>query len=102
MKAQDQDKFVLRFPGAADQFPLRLPDGMREAIKAEAKANGRSMNAEIISRLTTSQAPTLRDQFAMQALNGIIPDCGLSADEMAERCFEAADAMLRVRAKVTP
>jgi len=38
--AKDQDKFV-----------LRLPDGMRERLKAEAEANKRSMNAEIIARL---------------------------------------------------
>jgi plasmid stability protein len=40
---QDQDKFVLRFP-----------DGMRESIRLSAKANNRSMNAEIISRLSQS------------------------------------------------
>ena len=39
----------------ADQFPLRLPDGMREKIKAEAEENGRSMNQEIIE--------VLRDYF---------------------------------------
>src|SRR5208282_5656243 len=30
----------------ADQFTLRLPDGMRDAIAVAAKANKRSMNAE--------------------------------------------------------
>lgn len=44
-------------------------------------------------------APTLRDRFAMQALNGIIDDCGLSAEEMAARCYEVADAMLAHRDK---
>ncbi|MDQ1831951.1 Arc family DNA-binding protein [Massilia scottii] len=34
-----------------DRFIVRLPDGMRDAIAAAAKANGRSMNAEIVSRL---------------------------------------------------
>lgn len=33
---------------------LRFPDGMREAIKRAAEANGRSMNAEIIHRLERS------------------------------------------------
>ncbi len=37
---QDKDKFV-----------LRLPDGMRERIKAEAAINNRSMNAEIIQAI---------------------------------------------------
>lgn len=35
----------------SDQFPLRLPDGMRELIKEHAKANGRSMNSEIVFQL---------------------------------------------------
>jgi hypothetical protein len=35
----------------SDQFPLRLPDGRRERIKAKAKENLRSMNAEIVVQL---------------------------------------------------
>lgn len=31
-----------------DQYIVRFPDGMRDKIKALAKANRRSMNAEII------------------------------------------------------
>lgn len=34
-----------------DQFMLRLPDGMRDRIKAAAEANNRSMNAEIVATL---------------------------------------------------
>lgn len=34
-----------------DKYVLRLPDGMRGWLKAEAEKNNRSMNAEIISRL---------------------------------------------------
>lgn len=40
-KPQDQDKFV-----------IRLPEGMRERIKAVAERNNRSMNAEIIFALS--------------------------------------------------
>ncbi len=40
----------------SDQFPLRLPDGMRDAIKAAADISGRSMNVEIVSRLEASLA----------------------------------------------
>lgn len=32
----------------ADQFVVRMPDGMRDAIKAAAETNQRSMNAEIV------------------------------------------------------
>lgn len=41
----------------ADQFVLRLPDGMRPRIAESAKANGRSMNAEIVARLEASFSP---------------------------------------------
>ncbi|MGO7370583.1 Arc family DNA-binding protein [Rhizobium leguminosarum] len=42
-------------PGrGSDQFPLRLPEGMRERVKAAADASGRSMNAEVIDRLERS------------------------------------------------
>jgi hypothetical protein len=38
----------------SDQFMLRMPDGMRDRIAAAARDNGRSMNAEIVSRLEES------------------------------------------------
>lgn len=45
----------------SDQFALRMPDGMRERIKAVADANGRSMNAEIVSTLETVYPPKAID-----------------------------------------
>lgn len=49
-----------------DKYVLRLPDGMRERIKAAAEKNNRSMNAEIISRLEDSDrtAELLEKAFA--------------------------------------
>lgn len=38
----------------AEQVMVRLPDGMRETLKEIAADNGRSMNAEIVERLTSS------------------------------------------------
>lgn len=38
----------------AEQFVVRFPDGMRDRIAEVAKANNRSMNAEIVSRLQAS------------------------------------------------
>lgn len=53
----------------SDQFPLRLPDGMRDRIKESAEAAGRSMNAEIILRLERSllldSADTVRQGVRM-------------------------------------
>lgn len=42
-KPQDQDRYIVRFP-----------DGMRDRLKDEAVRNNRSLNAEIISRLSFS------------------------------------------------
>lgn len=47
--AEDQDD---RFPSERmERFIVRMPDGMRDRIKAAADANNRSMNAEIVSKL---------------------------------------------------
>jgi len=40
--------------GRADQFQLRLPDGWRDTIKAEAKKNRRPMNSEILAAIETA------------------------------------------------
>jgi hypothetical protein len=45
----------------ADQFVVRLPDGMRDRIAESAKANKRSMNAEIVARLQESFSPVSRE-----------------------------------------
>lgn len=50
-----------------DQFMLRLPDGLRDRIKASADAQNRSMNAEIVARIQDSF------QHAM-AKHGEIPE----------------------------
>ncbi|PZR46006.1 Arc family DNA-binding protein [Burkholderia sp. WTPI3] len=39
---------------SADQFVVRLPDGMRDRIAEMARRNNRSMNAEIVARLSES------------------------------------------------
>jgi hypothetical protein len=54
-----------------DQYMARLPDGMRDALKAAADANNRSMNAEIVARLEAG-GETLRDHFAMAAMQGML------------------------------
>lgn len=38
----------------ADRYIVRLPDGWRDVIKAEAQKSRRSMNAEIISAIETA------------------------------------------------
>jgi hypothetical protein len=41
----------------AERFQLRLPDGLRDRIAAAAKAEGRSMNAEIVKTLEAYYPP---------------------------------------------
>jgi len=36
---------------SADQFVVRLPEGLRDTLKARAASNNRSMNAEIVDIL---------------------------------------------------
>lgn len=38
----------------ADKYIVRFPDGMRDRLKEEAKANNRTLNAEIVARLQQS------------------------------------------------
>lgn len=38
----------------ADRFQIRMPEGLRDRIRASAEANNRSMNAEILARLEGS------------------------------------------------
>lgn len=53
-EARDQNRFL-----------VRMPDGMRDRIAQAAKANGRSMNAEIIHRLelTFEGLPSTPEEF---------------------------------------
>ena len=39
---------------AQDKFIIRLPDGMREQLSDAAKANERTMTAEVVARLRDS------------------------------------------------
>lgn len=52
----------------ADKFLLRMPDGMREWLKSEATKNGRSMNAEITSRLEASRHWPSIDAISLQTI----------------------------------
>ncbi|MFD1199535.1 Arc family DNA-binding protein [Brucella gallinifaecis] len=90
-----------------DQFVVRLPDGMRDQIAADAKAKGRSMNAEIVARIANS-APekTLRDEIAIAALSVFAGNYKATISDEANShyvmsiamlSYVFADAMLRAR-----
>lgn len=48
-----------------EQFIVRLPDGMRDAIKARAQVRGVSMNAEVVDVLTLFFDEAARPQVAI-------------------------------------
>ena len=52
----------------SDRFQLRLPDGMRDQLAEAATANARSLNDEIIQRLTQSLERDGRQQKLSQHL----------------------------------
>lgn len=56
-----------RAPQLADKYVLRMPDGMRDRITELAKANGRSMNAEIV--LILQQALDARGGKAVETID---------------------------------
>lgn len=77
-------------PGrGSDQFPLRLPDGMRDRIKERAEANGRSMNAEIVSLLEGALAPA---ETIGEALSGKYNIPADTPDEAIDRAIHNAIA----------
>lgn len=57
-----------------DQFVLRFPEGMREGLKEAAEKNGRSMNAEILTRLEEYEGLNLRDGETLAAFVGRLQD----------------------------
>jgi hypothetical protein len=55
-----------------DRFMVRLPEGMRDTLKAIAEANRRTMNAEIVARLEASfQSSAARDKHWTDAVRGL-------------------------------
>jgi hypothetical protein len=78
------------------QFRLRMPEPLHDNIKASADANGRSMNAEIVSRLSSDSETLLRDWFAGQAMSALII-AGHDMPTSSRMAYETADAMLDAR-----
>ena len=54
----------------AEGFMLRMPDGLRDRVKAYAEKNGRSMNTEIVRALEES-FPAKVDGAAVKALEWV-------------------------------
>lgn len=84
-----------------DQFMVRLPEGIREQIKAVADAHGRSMNAEIVFALerhlqlqVRQEWPATPDYFRTSVSLGSLSNEPESLD--AERIRAGAGAVIRL------
>lgn len=66
-----------------DKFMLRLPDGMRDRIKAAADANNRSMNAEIVATLEDKYPSGLDADFIKGVLMTLVESGSLTEENVA-------------------
>lgn len=71
---------------------------------AATRIDARLIALATIARIAIDEQPTLRDQFAMAALDGIISEGHLNGDSLtpdvaASFAYEVADAMLAMRVK---
>lgn len=74
----------------ADKFVLRLPDGLRERYKEQAKANGRSMNSEMIKALEKGLEDDQRETDLVTVITGLNTDTQLLRQTMSELTNELA------------
>lgn len=81
---------------AQDKFIVRLPDGMREQLKAAAEGNGRSMTSEVVERLRASfeknQAQQVPDFTAAVLVEAVEEEFQTLRDKIS--AFEEAQSML--------
>lgn len=80
-------------PGrGSDQFPLRMPDGLRERIKAYAERQGRSMNAEIVRILEREFPEPWSLEQRVASLHGLVAMLG-ATDEPAAVVEDLASSL---------
>lgn len=88
-----------------DKFVLRLPDGMRDRIKAAAEANNRSMNSEIVATLEEKYPRPINRDFDFGDLYRIMDRVHEGHGEVeqdylldeANRMLDAINAPVRLR-----
>ncbi|WP_439925292.1 Arc family DNA-binding protein [Nitrobacter sp. JJSN] len=71
----------------SEQFVVRLPPGMRDAIAHEADRNGRSMNAEIVGRLAFS----FEEVLSNEGLIAVSKRFAAAAEAMEDLFFDLRD-----------
>lgn len=80
-----------RTPQLADKYIVRLPDGMRDKITELAKANNRSMNAEIVLMLQQAMDARVLGAMVGHASSPVV-DMDALADAIADRVAERLKA----------
>lgn len=68
----------------ADKFVVRLPDGMRQRIAEIAKSSNRSMNSEIIERLSLSIEQDEAGNLTLRTLVQVTRRCEELEQQLAE------------------
>jgi hypothetical protein len=79
----------------ADKYIVRFPEGMRARIAESAKANKRSMNAEIIARL---EASFLSDK-TMEVAENALKVAPLNKETVRQIALEFEEVVRRVVAE---
>jgi Arc-like DNA binding domain len=81
-----EDKVVARKAEELRPVMVRVPEGVRRQLAREAKKNGRSMNTEIIHRLTQSLvSESLAELYRQHAETAAEVAAAKAADEVIKR-----------------
>ena len=91
--ADDKPKGTTAQPG--EKYIVRFPEGMRDRIAEAARANGRSMNAEIVARLesTFKEHDTMLEMARLHgALTGTKEAFAVVVDEATKQIFSLSSA----------
>lgn len=75
----------------SEQAMIRLPDGMRDQIRDAAERNGRSMNAEIVERLSRSFSGDFVAEGDLSEIRAQFLEMTAHVKGLAEQLNSAAD-----------
>lgn len=84
----------------AEQFVVRFPEGMRSRIADAAKANNRSMNAEIVARLEASFGSKQITSMSAHDVEKLLATDENAKAIFSEQLYNASTKMLRDDASI--
>lgn len=89
-----------RKPQTEDKYIIRFPDGMRDRLKEAAKANNRTLNAEIVSRLSDSFKTYSDSEAHIQGTASVDAQTDAAADAFAEKVAKRLNNTIPLDASV--